>query len=285
MARVVKPEEQEALDVICALEDVRSSEVLEERAGHRVRTPDFRLELTDGRSVLVEVSMATSKETRELLPVDGYEIKSGELAYRWRVRVAHRDPKGAEPGRPPRIKQLLPLLVPILSDVESKGGPPDAFPRRAESRLYQEMQVIDQDIEAIDRRVVRVTEILPVGIGEKGGIQARVSIGSGVMPEGVDDLVSAVQGRINAKSGHGQGADWLAVPIDRVDAWKQLHEGFGGGSESSTNGAPDLSALDLCGYEEVWVFARSPEVPGHVVLRFSGSGATWKRSVVKRDSD
>ena len=282
MARVAKPGEQEALDVICALENVRSFEWLEEGTGYRVRTPDFRLELAEGRSVLVEVTMATSQETRELLPVDGYEFESDELACWWKVRVAHRHSTGAEPGISPKIKQLLPLLVPILSDIESQGEPPDAILQWAERRLHQKMRVIDQDTEAIYRRVVRVTEIIPVENGKKGGIHASVSIGSGLMPESVDNLVSAIQESIDKKREHGQDADWLAVAIDRIDAWEQIHEAFGGGSDSSIDGAQDLRCLDLRGYEEVWVFACSPEVPGHVVLRFSGSGANWTRSVVEQ---
>ena len=278
-------EEQEALEVIWALEDVRSFEWLEAGTREKVRTPDFRLELADGRGVLVEVTMATSEETRQLLPLHGTKIKSDALAHRWRVRVAHRQSKSAEPGNTPKLKPLLRLLVPVLSDVESQGGTTETIRQRAEDRLRQEMQVIDSDMEAMDRRVVRVTDAIPVGDGEKGGIEATPTVGGGVMPEGVGDLVSAVQHRINKKDDHGQGADWLAVAIDRVDAREQLDNAFGEGSDSSVGGAQDLRALDLRGYEEVWVFARSSDVPGHIVLRFSGSGATWKRSLVERASD
>ena len=286
MARIgEEPEEQEALEVICALEDVRSFEWLEAGTHQNVRTPDLRLELVDGRSVLVEVTMATSVETRQLLPLDGTKIKSDALTRWWRVRVTHRQSKGAEPGNTPKLKPLLPQLVPVLSDVESQGGTNETIRQHGEDRLHREMQVIDRDVEAIDRRVVRVTDAIPVGDGEKGGIEATPTVGGGVMPEGVDDLVSAVQHRINKKDDHGQGADWLAVAIDRVDAREQLDNAFGEGSDSNIDGAQDLRALDLRGYEEVWVFARSSDVPGHIVLRFSGSGATWKRSLVERASD
>lgn len=278
-------EETEALAVISALEDVSSFEWLEPEPGQGVRTPDLRIELGTGRSVLVEVTLATSTETIQLLQSDKIEIKSDVLAYRWRVRVAHTHSKGGEPARPPRTRPLLPLLVPILSGIESQGGAPEATARLAEERLYQEMKVIDGDLDATSRRIVRVTEVLPVRDGEQGGIEAIATIGRGLMPEGVDDLVLAVQARIDEKHDHDQGADWLVVAIDRVDAGEQIHSAFSRGSESGIDGAPDLSAIDLRGFEEVWVFARSPSNGvSHIVLRFSGSGATWKRCLVELES-
>lgn len=271
--------------MICALENVSSFDWLEEKPGQGVRTPEFRMELASGRSVIVEVTMATSEEVRQLLPTHGTEHKTGALAYKWRVRITHRSSTVVGAGRTPAIKQLLPRLAPVLSDVESHGGTPEVMIQRAENRLHQEMQVIDKDLEAIDRRIVRVTEILHPGIGEMGGIEATETISSGVMPEVVDNLVSAIQHRIDAKHEHDQGADWLAVAIDGPPASVQLREGFARGADSSVEGAQDLSAVDLRGFEEVWVFARTSNGTGHIVLRFSGSGASWKRSVIERSSD
>ena len=278
-------EEREALAVISALEEVAYFEWLDEKQGQGVRTPDFRVELASGRNVLVEVTMATSEEMRRLLPKHGTEHESNALAYKWRVRVAHRSSTVVGAGRSPTITQLLPRLEPVLTDVESHGGTTQEMIQRAEDRLHQEMQVIDEHLDTIDRRVVRVTEALPRGNGVAGGIEAAVSLGGGVMPEGVDNLVAAIQHRIDDKHEHDQGADWLAVAIDGPPASVQLREGFARGSDSSVEGAQDLSAVDLRGFEEVWVFARTSNGTGHIVLRFSGSGTSWKRSVIEQYSD
>ena len=80
--------------------------------------------------------------------------------------MGHTHSKGGEPAHPPLTKPLLPLLVPILSSIESQGGAPEAMARPVEVRLCEEMKVIDGDLDETSRRTVRVTEVLTVQDGE-----------------------------------------------------------------------------------------------------------------------
>ena len=111
------------------------------------------------------------------------------------------------------------------------------------------MQHIDADLCADARMSVRADEITPAYDSQKGDVKVYVTTGFGIALESVDELVPAVQDCIEKKHEHGQGAAWLVVALDGTRASRQLEEAFDRETDSSAEGAQDLSALDLRGFE------------------------------------
>jgi len=111
MARDPRIDEQEALEVICALESVERHEWL--REGNRP-TPDLEV-VIGGEVVTVEVMMHTSRIERELRAAvekmrspersGEWPQKTSELTHRWKVIVSDHRFEARDPSR--TLKELL----------------------------------------------------------------------------------------------------------------------------------------------------------------------------------
>lgn len=130
--RVPREDEQAALDAIRALEDVEHHTWLTES---HVRTPDLRLTLSDGRTITVEVTLAT-KDAAKRLHAAAKTMRprrSVELAYEWTVLV--RDHATDERDSSRTLKDFVTKMIPVLADVETDGGTPAELQHRAQAVL------------------------------------------------------------------------------------------------------------------------------------------------------
>ena len=131
-------EEREALEVICALEDVERHDWL--RPGSKP-TPDLEVTI-DGCLVTVEVTMHTSPKEQELWGAaekmrspersESWPQKTRELSYQWEVVVDHRFEVR---DRTRTLTKLVGALIPVLAEVESTGAAPEVMQQRANEIL------------------------------------------------------------------------------------------------------------------------------------------------------
>ena len=130
--RKPRADEQAALDVILALEDVAHHEWLPES---HIRTPDLRLVLRGGRVITVEVTLATGDADRRLrAAAETMRPRCArELSYEWTVHVSDHDIATRHPSR--TLKDYVAQLICVLADVEDGGGTPAEMQRRAELLL------------------------------------------------------------------------------------------------------------------------------------------------------
>lgn len=130
--RKPRADEQAALDVICAIEDVAQHEWLPES---HVPTPDLRLVLRDGRVITAEVTLATGHAANSLTAAaDKMRPRfARQLSYEWVVHVSDHDIATRDPSR--TLKDFVAQLICVLADVEKEGGTPAEIQHRAELAL------------------------------------------------------------------------------------------------------------------------------------------------------
>ena len=139
MAREPRIDEQEALDVICALEDVEGHVWL---CPGSKPTPDLEV-VIDGDLVTVEVTMHTSSKEQQLWGAaekmrspersGGWPQRTCELSHKWNVVVSDHSLESRDRSRP--LKELVKALIPVLATVESTGATPEVMQQRANEIL------------------------------------------------------------------------------------------------------------------------------------------------------
>ncbi|WP_420638416.1 hypothetical protein [Candidatus Poriferisocius sp.] len=279
-----KAEEEEALGVLRQWGDVDEYEWQER--------PDLWVRLKTGREVGVEVTQHTYDAKHHLFTVDGKEHSSSELAHRWVVWIS--DPAASDPSKRKSrsISSLVKeTLIPLLADVESTGSPLRTMQARAQIYLEHAVERFDASGPEGMARSVDVLPPVPVGYGQ-GLVKTKVRTGHGMFLEGddgfylegVDHLVSAVQGCVDAKhvkcNQYEYPTDWLVVALDGSRASEQLDEACQrvlGGHEAQY--ADFHKRVNLRRFEEVWVFARSFGNGYHVALRMTDASSEWRKVV------
>ena len=139
MSREPRIDEREALEVICALEEVDSHKWL--CAGSK-RTPDLEATI-GGKPVFVEVTMHTSRADQELWGASE-KMRSPErsekwpqlcvdLSRQWKVVVTDHHVESRDRSR--TLKELVEALIPALLEIESTNAPPEVMQRRANELL------------------------------------------------------------------------------------------------------------------------------------------------------
>ena len=276
-SRQPRDEEQFALETIEAVESVVSHRWLD--AG-REPTPDLELMLSGGRTVAVEITMSTDGAARSLCAsLDGRRWPRAELACEWWVILS--DYSREARGRRQNIKALLGHLVPIFQNLEAQYLEPDEMLRQSRWELAGSAWP--------DWNSVLVAKCDPSGGDTGGGIRTWVAVGDGGWIEAVDELVEAVQERINSKTERGQlrgypNPKWLVIVMDSRLAARQLEEGSARDDQPWRSAAID--AITFQGLDEVWVVgecvARSTR---RSLLRLFASGAPWEWRTVERHTE
>ena len=276
-SRQPRDEEQFALETIEAVESVVSHRWLD--AG-REPTPDLELKLSGGRTVAVEITMSTDGAARSLCEsLDGRRWPRAELACEWWVILS--DYSREARGRRRNIKALLGHLVPIFQNLEAQYLEPDEMLRQSRWELAGSAWP--------DWNSVLVAKCDPSGGDTGGGIRTWVAVGDGGWIEAVDELVEAVQERINSKTERGQlrgypNPKWLVIVMDSRLAARQLEEGSARDDQPWRSAAID--AITFQGLDEVWVvgecIARSTR---RSFLRLFASGAPWEWRTVERHTE
>ncbi|MYD86004.1 MAG: hypothetical protein F4144_13325 [Acidimicrobiaceae bacterium] len=117
-----RSEEVAALAALRALENVTEYEWLTAGRADGVRTPDLKLVLGDAREVVAEITMATNRPDNELRGAARrmWPIRSRSLSREWTVHVSDHDI--ATRSRRRTLKDLVAAMIPVLADVEERGG-------------------------------------------------------------------------------------------------------------------------------------------------------------------
>ncbi len=132
--------------------------------------------------------------------------------------------------------------------------------------------VVDWIIEGIVPRRVSVFEPPTPGFNGTGGVTVAVVTAGSCWAEAADDLLPAIQSRVDHKADRGQlanvtGQKWLVVALDTLGAATQLEELC---SRTTQPTSPEL-AIAFPDFDEVWTFARTFDGTHHAVLRLSRS--------------
>ena len=312
-----RADERAALDAIRAVEDVARHKWLRPSGVHGERTPDLRLTLCDGRTVTVEITMATVRAAYELQGAASRmrPKRAHELSHEWKVAVSDHDIVNRDPSR--RLDEFVGAMIPVLASVEARGGTPheqqlratavldpDRYsPYRSKSNWWVEgwlavqpwdrtfedwvrdsleahcdywypPDIVDCFTDHLEPRHVHVLAPPEPAQGDTGGIHVYVAgMEHGFRVGAVDHLSQALQKAINKKHDRGQmanarGERWLAVPLDGNNAAGQLEGAFGPEAQPPY---PDLSAIELSGFDEIWAIAKMFGNKRFVVLRLSRS--------------
>ena len=262
-----QPEEDErlALEVIEAIEDVAGYRWLPE-ASHRM--PDLEVTLCGGQVVAVEITLSTDGATRRLYSsFDGKWWPRADLMFEWVLLLSDYGPDGRE--RPRDVPGLINTVAPILKVIESQCGDLETMAQAAESEVER--------VAFGEWDGVSVLKCLAPSRATGGGVRTRVFAGYWGPAGSVDELIEAVQRRIDKKAAKGQLAGfscpkWFVVCLEGGLPSRQL-EGLVVPEDDATRRA-DIEAISLTGIDELWMignyFAR--HVP-RVVLRLFASGA------------
>ena len=111
------------MDAICTVIDVGDFEWIPET--HERKTPDLRLQLADGRTVYLEITLSADQAAKSLKGAAGSKkpFRFKELSWDWKVWVSDdHPPERAKLGR--RLRELVTAMVPVLVRVESANGSP-----------------------------------------------------------------------------------------------------------------------------------------------------------------
>ena len=263
-AKERREDEQAALEVIRAVEDVASHRWLEEGNGP---TPDLEIVLGDGRVVRVEITMST--EGARLSLCDAFNRKEWrrlELAWEWSVGLS--DLSSDRRGRWRDKRTLIDEIVPVLREIELQGGGPQEMVRRADSAVAR--------IASPDWDKLNILGCRPPVEGKGGGVRTWVAASYGGPVGSVDQLIEDVRERIQHKTSKGQlathsGPKWLVIALDSGLASIQLEHAFG--SDDDEWSLPEVEAITHPGIDEVWAISNclAWNVP-RVLLRLSGPG-------------
>ena len=261
-ARRPREDEQAAFEVIRAVEDVVSHRWLEEGNGP---TPDLEVVLGDGQVVGVEITMSTEEDRLRLC--DAFNRKQwrrSELAWEWSVGLS--DHSSDRRGRWRDKRKLIDELVPVLREIESRGGGPHEMVRQADSAVAR--------IDSPDWDKLNVLRCRPPTEGKGGGVRTWVAASYGGRLGSVDQLIEDVRERIKKKTSKGQlatysGPKWLVIALDSGLASMQLEHAFDSGDDERW--LTELEAIAYPDFDEVWAISNclAWNVP-RVLLRLSG---------------
>ena len=213
-------DEQAAADAICAVERVAEGPKYEPNG--RDTAPDWRLWLTDGRVVDMEVILCTDEDAtwfmQSLAPKGKARCKRDDrLSHRWTISVSDSNPSRKD--RP--IGKLLKAVHDVLASVEREGGTPRQMMETAKSELLLAPEVARY---CEDSGHIRVEE--PHHVGDGNGVVRSYGVTLGGYYEDLQLLLGPVQERIRKKDEKTDGqllafaADlrWLAVTLEGIPA-------------------------------------------------------------------
>ena len=267
-----KVEERFALEAIEAIEGVASYRWLPE--GSRP-TPDLEVTLGDGQVAAVELTLCTDGATRSLYAsFDGKWWPRADLMFEWVLLLSDHGPDGRERRR--NLPGLIDEVVSILSAVESQVSDLETMTQTAESELAR--------VAFGDWDAVSILKCLGPSEATSGGVRTRVAAGYWGPAGSVDELIEAVQARIDDKAAKRQlasfcGPKWLVVSLDGGLSSRQLEDAATSGDDAASR--TDIEAISLTGFDEVWVvgdcFVRN--LPRVVLRLFASSTASEWHSV------
>ncbi|MXW99872.1 MAG: hypothetical protein F4118_11235 [Acidimicrobiaceae bacterium] len=279
-----RADEQAAADAICAVEDVEQCERLVPSGS--VKTPDWRVLMSDGRVADVEVTLCTDEAGVRFMQSfsprgSARRWPDERLSYVWTVIATDHTPTA---NRHLPLHELMNAVCDVLVSVEGRSYSPQQMRGAADTvlRLDPEMMRCCGGTRSVD--VVKVPQ--HVGSG-RGAVRTY-----GNAPQGgrVDyrRLIPVIQECINAKAGEAQldnapDLRWLAVMLEMEPA-SLLNEFFGPGSPSPH---PSMDAITFDYFHEVWVVAQSRggednAEETYTVLRLFKPGDSQERHIVPR---
>ncbi len=290
-------DEQAAIDVICGVAAVVSWERLVPSGS--VPTPDFRIELVDGRFADVEVTMYTDGAARsfqhQLSEERDGEGKAGngryariwefgDLSYSWEVAISDLTP--SQNSRDPAWK-FVQEVKDLFVEIEGSALVPEEMRRRAsdelDRRLWWAENATSGGAAARDAFVLKPPK--RVGLG-RGSILTHAVVGESTFGEdrAVRLAISECSDRKAARAqlSDAQGERWLVVVLDRPAAASEFHEFFG---VEAAEPYRDLTDLIHNYFDELWVVARTSRPPVYVALRLIKSGRRQERHVVEKARD
>lgn len=280
-----RADEQFAADAISAVEDVVAPPCYEPNG--RDTAPDWRLRMTDGRVVDVEVIRCTDEDAvwfrQSLAPKGKARCKPDDrLSHRWTITVADSNPSRKD--RP--IGKLVKAVHDVLAPVEGQGGSPSQMRETAESAL-----LLDREVGRYcgDSGHIRVEE--PRHVGDGNGMVRTYGVTLGGYYEDSRFLIDPVQACINQKDkkvdkqqqAFASDLRWLAVALEGIPALL-LQDLYSPGASSPRPGPNSLSCDH---FDEVWLVAGSrigeDRQEGFVVMRLSEGRDRQQHYIVPRD--
>ena len=278
--------EEAAVAVIGRVVDVASKRRSD--SGER-KAPDWRLELTNGSVVYVEVTRNIDGAARSFHKTVSRrggaprEWPDSRLACRWEVWVADHDPAASCGVR--RVKDMVADLGAVLADVESAGGSPAdmaicaaealansprfSSPRFADPRRFSPNPSEWPDASSSHaQNVAVICNPEPVGPGRGAIVTTGCTLGASA---GLAELEADVGHCIAAKkaadqfAGH-EGARWLAVMLSGLAADQLCRNG-------ERHPLPPFPRLDVTFdyFDEVWAISEGRT--SCVALRLTHGGA------------
>lgn len=279
-----RADEQAAANAICAVEDVEQRERL--LPSGSVKTPDWRVLMSDGRVADVEVTLCTEEAgvrfMQSFSPRGSARRWSDErLSCVWTVIATDHTPTA---NRHLPLRELMNAVCDVLVSVEGRSYSPQQMKGAADTALRRdpEMMRCSGGTRFVD--VVKVPEHAGSGRGEV------LTYGSAPQGGRVDyrRLIPVIQECINDKTGEAQldnapDLKWLAVMLDMEPA-SLLNEFFGPDSSSPH---PSMDAITFDYFHEVWVIAQSHRGEGrpegtYTALRLFKPGDSQERHIVPR---
>ena len=171
-------------------------------------------------------------------------------------------------------------LVSVLQNFEGRDCEPDELCGQA-SRAVAGFGQPDWDS-------IGVIKCDPVGRDTGGGIRTWVAPFETGWLEALDELVEAVQERIDDKTEQGQlkgyaSPKWLVVVLDGGIAAMQLEDAFG--SKDSPRRPAEIDGIACRGFDEVWAVGQCFSQRSHRnVLRLFAWGRPWAWQSVENDA-
>ena len=224
----------------------------------------------------------------------GPEWPTSRLTHKWTVLVSDPEPE-ANKQRP--VRQLVDALIPELADAEATGTTPEEMVDIANSRLVDVVIFVNVQREWVNHWVEdartgisfedwvplwaegsgfwnpkllidhfddpfaarSVSVVKPPEPAPHGMVYTHGSMGGGVSVGDQEALRTAIQERINTKTGKDQLANapdlkWLAVGLDGGHSAWQLNDHFGLETSPPYSFEP-VNGLTLGCFDEVWVIA------------------------------
>lgn len=277
-----RADEQAAADAISAVEDLAADPCYEPNG--RDTAPDWRLWMTDGRVVDMEVILCADEDAtwfrESLAPKGRARCKSDDrLSHRWTITISDSNPSRKD--RP--IGKLMKAVHDVLASVEREGGTPSQMRETARSEL-----LLDREVGRHCGDFGHTSVEEPVFVGDGNGLVRTYGVTLDGYYEDLPLLLGPVQERINKKDKKidkrplASAADlrWLAVTLEGIPALL-LNDLFGPDSPSPR---PSLNSLSWDHFNEVWLVAGScigkERNEGFVVLRLLKGDVRPQRHVV-----
>ncbi|MDE0122659.1 MAG: hypothetical protein OXS33_13190 [bacterium] len=259
---------------------------------------EWRMMLRNGRVADIEATVRTDQYGNnfwsQIHDRPGPEWLDDHLTHKWTVLVSDPEPE-ANRRRP--VRQLVDALIPVLAYAEATGAAPEEMVDIANSRLVDVWRVVDVQGDWVEhwfaeaRTGISFEEWVPLWAERSGFWNPKLltdhfddphmarsvivvkppepaphgmvytlgSVGGGVAVGDQDALRTAIQERINIKTGKDQLANapdlkWLAVGLDGGHSAWQLNDHFGP-ETSPPYSFESVNGLTLGCFDEVWVIA------------------------------